>query len=54
MKKSNKTILEFTNVSYTEKPHTILKCILSGFSLNEIQVNRINSCNYNIIAIKNN
>ena len=52
MKKSNKTMLEINNLSYIEKPHAILKCILAGFSIEEIQINKINACRYNIVAIK--
>lgn len=54
MKKENKTIMEIKNIPYVERPHAILKCKLAGFSIEEIKVNRISVCRYDVIAIKNN
>ena len=52
MRKENKTVMEMRNVSYVERPHAILKFIQAGFSVDDIQIIRIDACNYNMIAIK--
>ena len=52
MRKENKTVMEIHNVSYVEKPNAIRKFILSGFSIDDIIITRIDPCHYNIVAIK--
>ena len=47
-----KTVMEMKNVSYIEKPYAILKFKREGFSLDDIQITRIDSSHYNMTAIK--
>ena len=52
MKKENKITMEINNISYIERPHAFLKFKRAGFSIEDIQITRINSSHYNMIAIK--
>ena len=52
MMKFNRTIMEMRNVHYTDRPNAIRKFINAGFSVDDIQVIRIDSCHYDMIAIR--
>lgn len=52
MKKYNRTTMEIRNVHYTDRPNAIRKFINAGFSVDDIQVIRIDACSYNMIAIR--
>ena len=52
MMKFNKTIMEIRNVHYTDRPNAIRKFINAGFSVDDIQVIRIDGCNYDMVATK--
>lgn len=52
MMKFNKTIMEVRSVHYTDRPNAIRKFINAGFSVDDIQVIRIDACNYDMIATK--
>ena len=52
MMKYNKIIMEVRSVHYTDKPNTIRKFTNAGVSVNDIQIIRIDACNYDMIAIK--
>ena len=52
MTKYNRTIMKMKNVHYTDRPNAIRKFINAGFSVNDIQIIRIDACNYDMIAIK--
>ena len=47
-----KTVMEMKNVSYVEKPHAFLKFKLAGFEIEDIQVVRVDSSHYDMIAVK--
>ena len=51
-KQNIKIVMEAKNVSYLEKPHTIFKFKTAGFSVDDIQIERINANHYNMTAIK--
>ena len=48
----NRTIIEMRNVHYTDRPNAIRKFINAGFSADDIQIIRIDACNYDMIATK--
>ena len=52
MMKFNKTIMEIRSVHYTDRPNAIHKFINAGFSVDDIQVIRIDACRYDMIATK--
>lgn len=52
MMKYNRTIMKMINVHYTDRPNAIRKFINAGFSVDDIQVIRIDACNYDMIATK--
>lgn len=52
MMKYNKTVMEMRNISYVEKPNAIKRFILAGFPVDDIIIRRIDSCHYDMVAIK--
>lgn len=43
---------EFKHIKYVERPHTILKLLQQGFSIDDIKVLKSGPCHYDIIAEK--
>ena len=42
--------LEIRNVSYVERPKAIYQFIKRGFSVNDIIINRVDACHYDMFA----
>ena len=50
MMKFNRTIMEMKNVHYTDRPNAIRKFINVGFSVDDIQITRVDASHYNMFA----
>jgi hypothetical protein len=53
MIKLNRIVQTYNDVSYIEKNRVIYKLLKAEFSIDEILVNRITACTYEITGIKN-
>jgi hypothetical protein len=52
MLNSMRTVMEFHDVDYTDRPRVIRKMLMTGFSINDISVRRVSACHYDIVAMK--